>query len=279
MLLVCKLMHDFWKSWHLKKRWPPFFFFEIWNLRFWTLNFETFPFGQRYSLSLIISKNSFSIEVTKFWNWCHLSFEYFEKFSSSFFLIIPFLKEKKKNKRTPPFFCTFLSSFFLLPPSLLFISPFHLDFLPHYTISSLINHFPKLLNLLSFISLKIFSDLCVLDHFCHKPIFETHIQTSIFFALLMASPIGLPFSLSMGKSTTHLFNGMMEKGSFKTPRPMFHIPTWILRWACFACFSFVFFFIFYFFYYYFFLLGHLLISCFIASLVLRHCHLVVVCFC
>ena len=52
---------------------------------------------------------------------------------------------------------------------------------------------------------------------------------------------------------------MMKRGSFKTPRPMLLIPIWTLRWA-------------------FFWEGNLLISCFIASLVLRHCHFVVVCF-
>ena len=216
----------------------PFFFFEIWNLRLWNLKFENFPFGKRYSLSLIISKNLFSIEVTKFWNWCHLSFENFENFSSSFFLILSlFLKKNKTKQKKPPFFgsrlslapilslpppphlfCTFLSSFFLLPPLLLFTSPFHLDFLPHYTISSLKNHFPKLLNLLSLISPKIFSDLCVLDHFCHKPNFETHLQTSIFFCIANGISNWPSFLTFNGKKYHPSLEWNDGKGLFQDPK-------------------------------------------------------------
>ena len=68
------------------------------------------------------------------------------------------------------FFVSFLSSFFLLPPLSLFTSFFHLDFLLPYTISSLKKHFPKLLNIPSLITLNIFSDPCVLGHFCFIPI-------------------------------------------------------------------------------------------------------------
>ena len=85
------------------------------------------------------------------------------------------------------------SSFFFLPSLLLFTHFTNLHFLPYYTISSPKNHFPKPLNFLSFISLNIFLDLCVLDHFCHKPIFETHLQTSIFLCMTMASSNGPPF--------------------------------------------------------------------------------------
>ena len=67
-------------------------------------------------------------------------------------------------------FVSFLSSFFLLPPLSLFTSFFHLDFLLPYTISSLKKHFPKLLNIPSLITLNIFSDPCVLGHFCFIPI-------------------------------------------------------------------------------------------------------------
>ena len=81
------------------------------------------------------------------------------------------------------FLFAFPFSFFSLPPLLLFTHFTNLHFLPHYTISSLKNHFPKLLILLSFISLNIFLDLCVLDHFYHKPIFKTHLQTSIFLCI------------------------------------------------------------------------------------------------
>ena len=65
---------------------------------------------------------------------------------------------------TPPF------SLFFLPPLSLFTHFLHLHFLLHHNISSIENHFPKLLSLLSFISLNIFSELCVLDHLCYKPI-------------------------------------------------------------------------------------------------------------
>ena len=127
-------------------------------------------------------------------------FENLKNFHSSF-LIFLFLKRKEKRfffifwswlswlnnsccktKRGaefwPPFivfsfsffFFAFRSSFFLLPLLLLFTSFFHLDFLLPYTISSLKKHFPKLLNIPSLITLNIFSDPCVLGHFCFIPI-------------------------------------------------------------------------------------------------------------
>ena len=119
------------------------------------------------------------------------------------------------------FFFALPSFFFSLPPLLLFTHFTNLHFLPHYTISSLKNHFPNLLNLLSFISLNIFLDLCVLDHFCHKPIFEAHLQTSIFLCI--------DNGIFQWTFLSHLLNGMMKKGSFKTPRPMHHIPKWTSR--------------------------------------------------
>ena len=105
-----------------------------------------------------------------------------------------------------PISCLFLfyfcfSLFFLPSSSIVTIHTLHqLAFSPslHYFFSKK-NHFPKLLSLLSFISLNIFSDLCVLDHFCHKPIFETHLQTSIFFALTMESSNGPSFLTFNGK--------------------------------------------------------------------------------
>ena len=133
------------------------------------------------------------------WNWCHLSLKILEEFF--FFLGMDWVnlvkleltQQLKWNKGgggriffgTISFvfiflfyssLLTFLSSSIVsihLLPSLAF-SP-----TSHHFFSR--NHFPKLLNLLSFISLNIFSNLCVLNHLCYKPIFETHLQTSIFF--------------------------------------------------------------------------------------------------
>ena len=76
-----------------------------------------------------------------------------------------------------------LSSFFLLPPLSLFTSFFHLDFLLPYTISSLKENFPKLLNLPSFISLNIFSDPCVIGHFCYTPILRNPFSNFLFLCI------------------------------------------------------------------------------------------------
>ena len=121
-------------------------------------------------------------------------------------------------------FFTLPSSLFFLPPLSLFTHFLHLHFLPRHTISSLENHSPKLLNLLSFISLNIFLDLCVLDHLCYKPIFWNPSPNLHFFFFFFLHwqwhlPMGLPFFLLMGKNITHPLNGMRKKGSSKTHAP------------------------------------------------------------
>ena len=39
------------------------------------------------------------------------------------------------------------------------------------------------------------------------------------------------FLLFMARNMIHHLNGMMRRGSFKTPRPMLHILTWTSRWV------------------------------------------------
>ena len=117
----------------------------------------------------------------------------------------------------------FVSSFSTsLPPLSLFTLFFHLHFLPHFTISSLGNHLPKLPNLLSFISLNIFSDLCVLNHFFLKPIFLKPISKPpfffFFFALIMSSfkrPSFLTFS---GKKYHPSHEWNKEEGLLQDPK-------------------------------------------------------------
>ena len=128
------------------------------------------------------------------------------------------------------------SSLSLLSPLLLFTSFFHLHFLHSQTISSLENHFPRLLNLLSFISLNITSDLCVLDQLRNKPICLKPISKLPFFALSWHLPRGHLFLLSMGWNIIHPLNGMRKKGSFKTLKPMLHTPKRTSRWAHFCFF-------------------------------------------
>ena len=127
------------------------------------------------------------------------------------------------------FFFLLLPPFSFLPPLTLFTLIFTLIFLLHLNISSQKKkkNFSKLLNLPSLISLYIFLDPCVVEHFCHTPIFgESHFQIHLFFApkchLLPMDPL---FLLLMERNTIHHLNGMMRRGSFKTPRPMLHIPT------------------------------------------------------
>ena len=131
-------------------------------------------------------------------------------------------------------FFFFASSFItFLPPLTLFIFFLHLIFLLQLTISSLKKKkcFSKLLNLPSLISLNISLDSCVLEHFCHTPTFGgTHFQTHIFIAskclLLQMDPL---FLLFIARNMIHHLNGMMRRGSFKTPRPMLRILTWTSR--------------------------------------------------
>ena len=82
------------------------------------------------------------------------------------------------------FFFVVPSSLFSLPPLSLLSYFLHLHLLLHHTISSLENPFPKLLSLLSFFSLNIFSDLCVLGHLCHKPIFWNPSPNLHFFCIV-----------------------------------------------------------------------------------------------
>ena len=129
------------------------------------------------------------------------------------------------------FFLLLLPPSSFLPPLTLFIFFFPLIFLLHLTISFSKKHFSKLLNLPLLISLNTFLDPCVLEYFCYTPIFgETHFQTH----LLNASkchflPMDPLFSLLMARNIIHHLNGMMRRGSFKTPRPILHIPIWTLR--------------------------------------------------
>ena len=107
-------------------------------------------------------------------------------------------------------FCACFHHFFSLPllHSLFFLHYYYSQasstciFLHSHTISSLENHFPRLLNLFSFISLNISSDLCVLDHLCNKPIFLKPISTPPFFASSMAFSKG-PSFLTFNRKKYH----------------------------------------------------------------------------
>ena len=236
----------------LKKILSLKFGFETWNLELRVWNFS---FWCLWSSLRVY----FSFKITKFWYWHHLFLEIFGNLwnffihSSWFFLFLKefffegwlsqlnqtrvdstteVVKKKWEGEFWPPFLVffffifAFLSSFFLLPPLLLFTHFTNLHFLPHYTISSL-----KIITFLSFsvffhsspsISFQIFVFLTIFatNPFLKpisKPPFSLHWQWHL--------PMGLPFSLLVGKNITHLFNGMMKKGSFKTPRPMLHTPT------------------------------------------------------
>ena len=134
-----------------------------------------------------------------FWKWYNPSL-----FMMWFFFFLKWKrkeKKRRKKKRKKIFFweltlqlvefkwggqTTFLVSLFFLsfllslppsflPPLTLFTLIFTLIFLLHLTISSPKKIFSNLLNLPSLISLNISLDPCVLEHFCHTPIFgETH---------------------------------------------------------------------------------------------------------
>ena len=192
------------------------------------------------------------------WNWCHLSLKiffwlYLWKYLKSFFYLFP--KKRTKWRKIYPFFfflcvCVwrvdsvtlvtkrrggganfwppfsfvpfsfyaFPSSLFSLPPLLLFTLFFHLHFLPHYTISSLENHFPKFLNLLSFISLNHF-----FRSLCSWPLLlQTHFWIPSpnfhFFALIMASsktPSSLTFN---GKKYHPSLEWNEEEGLLQDPK-------------------------------------------------------------
>ena len=109
----------------------------------------------------------------------------------------------------------------------------HLEFSSssHHFFSKKKKIFSKLLNLSSLISLNIFLDPCVLEHFCHTPIFgETHFQIHLFFApTCLLLPMDLLFSLFMARNMIQHLIRMMRRGFFKTPRPMLHILTWTSR--------------------------------------------------
>ena len=131
------------------------------------------------------------------------------------------------------FFFSFASSF-VLSSTINTIHPhLHLDVSssPHHFFSK--KYFSKLLNVPSLIYLNIFLDPCVLEHFCHTPIFgETHFQIHLFFApTCLLLPMDLLFSLFMARNMIQHLIRMMRRGFFKTPRPMLHILTWTSRWV------------------------------------------------
>ena len=125
--------------------------------------------------------------IIEAWNWCHL---FLENLWKVFFLFIPSFSiffwgvdwvnsikpkltqqlrlKKERGSNFGPyslssplfFFFAFLSSFFLLPSLSLFTSFFHLDFLLHYTISSLKNTFLNFSTFLHSSPLISFKSLC-----------------------------------------------------------------------------------------------------------------------
>ena len=129
----------------------------------------------------------------------------------------------------------FASSFilFFFPPLTLFTIFFTLHFLLRPTISSLKNYSPKLLNPPSLISLNIFFQiLAFLSTFATYPFWWNPFSNSYFLRTKMSSSSNGPsFLLFMERNIIHHLNGMMRRGSFKTPRPILHIPIWTLRWV------------------------------------------------
>ena len=163
----------------------------------------------------------------------------------------------------PPFVLSLFSSFLLLPSSHFFhhniihlLPP--LDFSsPYHFFSKKKIFFSKLLNLPSLVSLNIFLDPCVLEHFCHTPIFgETHFQTHLFFAPTCILPMDFLFLLFMARNMIQHLIGMIRRGSFKTHAPYSHMDIKVN-----------------FFFGYF--VWKNVVSCFIESLMVRHCHFVV----
>ena len=151
------------------------------------------------------------------------------------------------------FFFALPSSLFSLPPLSLFTLFFYLHFLPHFTISSLENHFPKFLNLLSLCSWPLLLQTIFLKPVSKPP---------IFFALIMASSKRPSFLTFNGKKISPIT--WMEWGKGLLQDPKIHALHSKMDFK--VCFIF-----------WISLLGNLLISCFVRRLVLRHCHLVVIC--
>ena len=178
-----------WKFWNLELK--------IWNLglKIWNLALRVWDIFSRImvSLSLVISKKISSKSQFFFLNWYFLKlwkifihpflFFFFskrKKGKKEFFLGVDWVNsikpkltqqlrlKKERGSNFGPyslssplfFFFAFLSSFFLLPSLSLFTSFFHLDFLLHYTISSLKNTFLNFSTFLHSSPLISFKSLC-----------------------------------------------------------------------------------------------------------------------
>ena len=161
------------------------------------------------------------------------------------------------------FFFFFCFSLFFLPSSSIVTIHF---LLPLGFSPSLPHFFSKKITFLSFstflhsspsISFKILVFLVI---FATHPFYETHFQTFFFFALPMASSSNRPSFLTFNGIKYHpSLEWNDEEGLPHDPKT--HAPHFKMDFKV----SFFFF------------LGNLLISCFIESLVLRYCHLIVVC--
>ena len=137
----------------------------------------------------------------------------------------------------PPFFLSFLFFFlfcFLLPPPFFhrcYYSPssstWFFFFTPPFPLSKI-----TFLSFSTFLysSPSIFFQILVFGHLCYTPILWNPFPNFHFLCTTMpSSSRGLLFLLFMGRNIIHHLNGMMKRGSFKTPRPMLHIPTWTSR--------------------------------------------------
>ena len=237
---------------------------KIWDLNIWNLKLNL--------LSLIRSKKFLG-------NWYDLSLLH------DFFLEEK--KKKRRRKRKRIFFFeswlnnlvtlsvrswilasiflvfSFFFSFLLSPSStflpslLLFTFFFHLIFLLHPTISSLKNYFPKLLNLPLLISLNIFSNPCVWSSLLHthfmKPISKLpfSLHQNVFFLQWTL------FSYFSWKEISSII--WMEWWGGASSRPQVLCSTFPHGLQ--AEFFFNFF------------VWQNVVSCFIESLIVRHCHL------
>ena len=190
--------------------------FYTWEWKFWikNLGFENFWSLNLNPLSLIHSKNFLSlffffvleIGMTLLFSW--FDFWFFRrrirrkiKKEKDFFFFWELIESTQFDwvdlatcwvlsvgvEFWPPICLVFLFFFFassfitFLPLLTLFIFFLHLIFLLQFTISSLKKKsFSKLLNLPSLISLNISLDPCVLEHFCHTPTFGETIFKPIF---------------------------------------------------------------------------------------------------
>ena len=163
------------------------------------------------------------------------------------------------------FFFFFCFSLFFLPSSSIVTIHF---LLPLGFSPSLHHFFSKKITFLSFstflhsspsISFKILVFLVI---FATHPFYETHFQTFFFFALPMASSSNRPSFLTFNGIKYHPSPEWNDEEGLLQDRKT-HAPHSKL--------------IFYFFIFFLIsLLGNLLISCFIESFMLRHCHLIVV---